>query len=81
MFKVGEIVICAIERKRVQNEITIGKRYTILSISKEDFDDIINIVNDNNEIKGYFSVRFVPLPIVEYRKIKLKKICTKLGIK
>jgi hypothetical protein len=81
MYKVGDIVICKIERKRVEHEITIGKRYTVLSVSESDFSEIINITNDNNEVRGYFSVRFIPLPIIEYRKLKLKKICSKLETK
>ena len=64
--------------------LTLGKKYEILFVRKlhnYGLSDKSNyfaadIVNDYNILDRYYGYRFISL--VEYRKLKIKKICTKI---
>jgi hypothetical protein len=77
MFKVGDKIVC------VNNNIkpgyglfiTIGNVYDVIV---ED-DGVVTIIDDTGENSFYNEARFVSL--IEYRKLKIEKICLKLEIK
>jgi len=55
------------------NRLTIGKKYQ--AVEMNDGSNTYKIIDDVNEQHWYSRLRFVPLK--EYRKQKLKRICLK----
>ena len=81
MFKVGYKIVCVevpYFTKPIVNSLTIGKVYDILEIRRNHTDTGLTffVIDDMNNTFGYSSERFVS--IAEYRKRKLKKICSNL---
>ena len=79
MFKVGDKIVCvdpAFSGTQKNNTLTNHKVYTVTR--GPDYVNLIHIVNDNNSEDRYFSERF--MLFTEYRKLKIKKICSKLEI-
>lgn len=72
--KVGDIVICINNRdivsigKKPNDELTIGKSYKIIEVNHSS----CGIINDNNQVYGYYRYRFIELK--KLRKQKLDKI-------
>ena len=89
MFKVEDSVVCIDDSIILRMDggyrechLSVGKVYKIKSTTPTDDDKIsvvIYIDNDNGLRKGYSIKRFMSL--IKYRKLKLKKICSKLKIK
>lgn len=75
MFKQGDIIVC-IEPEGAEL-ITKNKQYKVISLGKE-FDNIV-VIADDGYWGEYWEFRFISLQ--EYRKNKLKKICSKKEIK
>ncbi len=82
MFKVGDIVVCVEVpsfSRPIVKELTVGNIYQIMEIRQNHtgFKGTVLFVKDDvGHSFGYSSERFVSIP--EYRKRKLKKICSKL---
>ena len=84
MFKVRDKVVCVkVEHfsKPIANGLIVGKIYDILDIrqSAPSNVSVFFIMDDIGNSFGFSSERFVS--IAEFRKMKLKKICSKLEIK
>lgn len=56
-FKKGDVVICR-EGDIVFNELTIGKKYTIIDIDSDDKFDYVKVNNDKGILYEYLSFRF-----------------------
>lgn len=81
MFKVGDKIICVEVphfRKPVASGLTVGKVYHISEIRPNPAHRglVLFVMTDAGMSFGFSSERFVP--ITEYRKRKIKKICSKL---
>jgi hypothetical protein len=79
MFKVGDKIVCISNEEDWRCGIshqyfTIGKIYTVVPSDKK---EILFIKNNNGWIQVFTEDRFVPY---NYRKEKVEKICSKLGI-
>lgn len=85
MFKVGDKVVCV--RNGSLDEInnlfgdksfclTLHKTYTVVDIKDV---STISIINDNDYYQSFNNVRFISL--LDFRKQKLEKICSKLEMK
>ena len=88
MFKIGDSIVCIDDSIILRMDggyrechLSEGKVYEIKGITPTDDDKIsavIYIDNDKGLRKGYSIKRFTLLTI--YRKLKVKKICSKLEI-
>ena len=78
MFEIGDVIIC-IDQKHTNytTTLTYGKKYYVISTFPGWKG--VRIMNDINVFGDYFSERF--LSLLEFRKKKLEKICSKLEIK
>ena len=79
MFEAGDKIVC-INTGSLHNVpfdksycLTLYKTYTVIYRKTE---STISIMNDQNLQQPFSDVRFIPL--TEYRKQKLQKICSKL---
>ena len=92
MFKVGEIIVCidnkevnyvvnddSIDDNGMKKGLTINKKYKVKFIKNIGNYSLIYFINDHNVIGSYYSHRFITL--LEYRKQKLDKLCSKLVMK
>ena len=77
MFKVGETVVCI--NTNANNDygltftsLTIGKTYVI--IDQQKIHELVLIKNNRGENIFYRTNRF--LSLIEYRKLKIEKICS-----
>ena len=82
MFKVGDRVIC-IDNNPLDGNwysldkshcLTLYKEYTVILKNNT----TISIMNDQNLQQPFANKRFISL--LEYRKLKIEKICSKLEI-
>ena len=75
MFKVGDVVVCIDNGDNVG--ITLYKKYTIAEVHIIlDNSCWVSVISNFNRLDSYFAYRFINLS--EYRKNKIKKICSKL---
>jgi hypothetical protein len=90
MFKIGDRVICIHKgrfRDKVRSDdgvhLKVGKIYEVLDTKqgREDFDTIVDMILITDG--GYNSKRWCTIKrfmsLLEFRRIKIKKICSKLG--
>ena len=74
MFKKGDVVVCIDNYDPLSyNRMILGKKYVVQNIS--DYNTIIFV---EGEIGGKSINRFIPL--TEYRRLKINKICLKKEI-
>lgn len=74
MFKVGDMVVC-VKNDFFNNTLIIGKKYEVINKITLSYMTInLGTTDLIVEEDGFVS-------LIEYRKLKLTKICTKLGIK
>jgi len=78
MFKVGDKVVC-INDGDLYKELKINKIYIIKRIDKSEVSFISDTFLLENMSSSYYSYRFKLL--FDFRKQKIKKICSKLVIK
>lgn len=92
MYKVGDKVIC-IHKGRFRDKVRgddgvhlkVGQTYEVLDTKKgkEDFDTIVDMIFIDDS--GYNSKRWCTtrrfMSLIEFRRLKIKKICSKLETK
>lgn len=85
MFKVGDSVVCIDDSVILRMDggyhecyLSVGKIYEIKYITPTNVENICSIDNDKGLRKRYSTKRFISL--TKYRKLKLQRICSKLGI-
>ncbi len=82
MFKIGDKIVCVMASSMgsVYTDknycLTLNKTYTVVDIKSE---KTVSIINDQNNQQPFNIIRFVP--VSEFRKQKLDKICSKLVTK
>jgi hypothetical protein len=82
MIKKGEVLVCVdntiFASSPIILDLTCNKKYTMIEWMDSDH-HMLFVKNDSNEMRPYTVDHFITL--MEYRKLKLDKICSKRVMK